>query len=587
MLSERLEAALDGQPSQLGQAASAFEQLQQAGGFPSDATCEALVRRLLKAQRFDSAWSVWRKCQDRQVSFCMNTYQTALAMASKAKKHERVLSIFRALQAAGYTPNLIVYCTAISSMAQSKKAALLRSGRRLWAELCASDLVLDAAAYRIGVNVCVESGDLPAAQGVVGSMRAAGLPADIQAHNILLKGYTKEGRLAQIPRLVADIKNEGLKLNSVSYATLIEAHARAGQLTAAQNWAAAAEMDGVGMEPYVATALLKAHVQAGDLKAGEKQLRRIHTDYRRRKAAVPAMAWGMLLDGYVQAGDLQAARSLLQKMADIGAEMTVTCWNMLLRGYAERGRDGRQGIKWVMERMTKTGCPPDTTTYNTLMGEAVRGNDPKRALGLYDRMCDTGGPQINICDTVTYTIRMKANLKLGQFDEVERLFIELDSKGVATVDRIALNVYVESLSRADRMQEANVMLARADNLAVAEGVGPPVEAHGTVVQGYAARGDLDQASHSLRRFIEAGGRPDLRMYSSIVNAAMRCKDYQLAMQMVRRMEADGYRVDKGRYQDLFTQLSRDEKEGDGTAGRPNEQLERFKFWLGLPNNYYT
>lgn len=45
MLSERLEAALDGQPSQLGQAASAFEQLQQAGGFPSDATCEALVRR--------------------------------------------------------------------------------------------------------------------------------------------------------------------------------------------------------------------------------------------------------------------------------------------------------------------------------------------------------------------------------------------------------------------------------------------------------------------------------------------------------------------------------------------------------------
>lgn len=45
-----------------------------------------------------------------------------------------------------------------------------------------------------------------------------------------------------------------------------------------------------------------------------------------------------------------------------------------------------------------------------LMGEAVRGNDPKRALGLYDRMCDTGGPQINICDTVTYTIRMKVSL---------------------------------------------------------------------------------------------------------------------------------------------------------------------------------
>lgn len=50
-------------------------------------------------------------------------------------------------------------------------------------------------------------------------------------------------------------------------------------------------------------------VLLGNVQAGEKQLRRIHTDYRRRKAAVPAMAWGMLLDGYVQAGDLQVCTS--------------------------------------------------------------------------------------------------------------------------------------------------------------------------------------------------------------------------------------------------------------------------------------
>ncbi len=39
---------------------------------------------------------------------------------------------------------------------------------------------------RAGVNICVESGDLPAAQGVVSAMRAAGLPPDLRAYNILV-----------------------------------------------------------------------------------------------------------------------------------------------------------------------------------------------------------------------------------------------------------------------------------------------------------------------------------------------------------------------------------------------------------------
>lgn len=38
---------------------------------------------------------------------------------------------------------------------------------------------------------------------------------------------------------------------------------------------------------------------------------------------------------------VQDARELLQAMAAGGAQLTATCWNTVLRGYAERGRDGR------------------------------------------------------------------------------------------------------------------------------------------------------------------------------------------------------------------------------------------------------
>ena len=62
-------------------------------------------------------------------------------------------------------------------------------------------------------------------------------------------------------------------------------------------------------------------------------------------------------------------------------------------------------------------------------------------------------------------------------------------------------------------------------------------------------------------------------------------------QVVRKMEAGGHQVEKERYKRLFAELCRrEEAEGvpdeEDAATSSGEQLERFKFWLGLPNEYY-
>ena len=57
------------------------------------------------------------------------------------------------------------------------------------------------------------------------------------------------------------------------------------------------------------------------------------------------------------------------------------------------------------------------------------------------------------------------------------------------------------------------------------------------------------------------------------------------------MEAGGHAIEKARYKRLFAEMCRQEEAegvppGEGTASASNDQLERFKFWLGLPNEYY-
>lgn len=62
-------------------------------------------------------------------------------------------------------------------------------------------------------------------------------------------------------------------------------------------------------------------------------------------------------------------------------------------------------------------------------------------------------------------------------------------------------------------------------------------------------------------------------------------------QVVRTMEAGGHQVEKERYKRLFAELCRQEeadggRDGEDAVPSSGEQLERFKFWLGLPNEYY-
>lgn len=99
------------------------------------------------------------------------------------------------------------------------------------------------------------------------------------------------------------------------------------------------------------------------------------------------------------------------------------------------------------------------------------------------------------------------------------------------------------------------------------------------------------------------------MLDILVDLCVRTGEFKIAMQAVRSMELIGAPVDKEKYRTLVVNrmeyLAAAEAKahkrrnsykyntGSGAGGREkqrssdkNEYLERFKFWLGLPNRYY-
>ena len=60
------------------------------------------------------------------------------------------------------------------------------------------------------------------------------------------------------------------------------------------------------------------------------------------------------------------------------------------------------------------------------------------------------------------------------------------------------------------------------------------------------------------------------------------------LQVIRAMERVGQQVDKGRIKRALEDLLRQQSKVAGRQRKRsrNEGLERLKFWLGIPNNYY-
>jgi hypothetical protein len=53
------------------------------------------------------------------------------------------------------------------------------------------------------------------------------------------------------------------------------------------------------------------------------------------------------------------------------------------------------------------------------------------------------------------------------------------------------------------------------------------------------------------------------------------------------MELSGLRIDAKQYQYFVDQVLQAEEEYSGMPERKVVAFERFKFWLGMPNDYYS
>lgn len=547
---------------------------------------ESILKSLCENKQYGQAWNLYRSSEDWIQYLSYNSLQTLLSQCLRNRNLAAAVTVFEDMKMVGYRPNKVTFSMLISGLCKHRRkgSGFRELGYKYWKELENYHNNLDSAALRIGMQACVGVGNLQEAEQILTVLEQSNSHPDIRTYNILINGYAKDRNTSAIEGLFKRMIASKIKPSITTYNALISSHVKRGRMEEARRCLERAKAEGVSPDAWTYTTIMKGHVNLGDFKSA-----RMVWDEMIASGEKPTpVSFSVMIDCAIEDRDMKYAQKLLDTMHKQGEHPSPITFNLMLRAYiAENDQDSLIKATKILDTMESANIVPVTDTFNMLMSAAVSSGNASLAELVYSKLLRMGQHP----NGYTYTILINVYAKQAKLSEAVTTFENLTKDRHASVDIAAYNAMVDAFARSGEMQAAEKMLERACTFAENSGTGPPVEAFGAVVAGYVRLKMVNAAVNTVRKFHAIGGEPDVQMLDQLIDLCVRTGEYKVAMQAVRAMELVGAKIDKEKYKSMIANLeekyankSRKLDAGDNSS---SAYLERFKFWLGLPNNYYS
>jgi pentatricopeptide repeat protein len=557
-------------------------------------------------------------------------------------KPAHALRVYRAfLSSTGASANTFLATTIISHLLKLplKGTPHKATALEVWQQLLSTGEPLDAAAYRAGLNLMVELGRLPQAEALLSRMQAAGVAPTAQCYNILLKFHCQRGNVAAAQRLFKRMRQLQIPPDGFTYNTLMMAFVAAGEPVRARAVLDKARREGVPVDVVSYTSLLQGLASAQQAEAAEQLL----LEMQQAGLAPNAVTWGTLANMYASLGQIDAVRGVLHRMQQAGQPPNTIVYNTLLKALLRQsystgssseaaapdaadsssssssssiftaGSSDSNGapsstsssddgttagplaaeVSELLRSMASQGLAPGVDSYTILLDALLELPDPASASRVFETLLQQGLQP----DGVLLTCLMKLHMVNGEPLAAIKAFNQISSSPTAAVDLPAWCALVYALAGSGRMSEAEQAAERALDFATVQAL--PVQAclpaFGALVKGYYWQRQVDQAVRVFRRFLQLGGKPHAAMLTHVVKLCASSGEFRTARQLIRATELVGVQVDRERFDELIDrgqdrwqarQRSR-QQQAQPPGLQEGSDLEKWKWWLGLPNKYYS
>jgi pentatricopeptide repeat protein len=615
----------------------------------SPTTASRLLAQLSFRSSFSRAGALLQRLRSRNALSLLDANSLSLAAAAAARSRDASLAHSLVLYALrqGLFPDRRAYTAAVASLSPPAKALRLFDAvlRRLRAaaprELVPASSLPDTTAFNAALSACADAGDCHGFRRLFDEMRQQRWEAspDAVTYNVVIKMCVRAGRRDLVSRVLDRMLAAGVAPCATTFHSLVAAYVGFGDIRTAesvvqamreggscslllgilsreaeaaeqgQSMPGAEQLDGILIvtttntksparllpqdqeqkkpNARVYTTLMKGYMNAGRVDDVVATLRAMQHEGKTIATSRPDhVTFTTAISALVAAGDTERARAILDdEMAEAGVPPNRVTYNVMLKGYCQQLQMTKARELFLHFQEAK-GIEPDVVSYNTLMDGCVVTDDSPGALALFNEMRSRGVAP----SAVSYTTLMKAFARSGQPKLAHKVFREMERDPRVTVDRAAWNMLVEAYCRLGLLDTAKQVAETMEE----NGFQPDVATYGSLAKAVAAARKPGEAlllwNEVKERCLDAA---DEELLEALADVCVKAAFFKKALEIVACMEERGIAPNKAKYKKMYIEMhSRMFTSKHASQARQDRRRERkraaeaFKFWLGLPNQYY-
>uniref|UniRef100_A0ACD5ZIR7 Uncharacterized protein n=1 Tax=Avena sativa TaxID=4498 RepID=A0ACD5ZIR7_AVESA len=202
---------------------------------------------------------------------------------------------------------------------------------------------------------------------------------------------------------------------------------------------------------------------------------------------------------------------------------------------------GRKGqirmAMWLFSQMRNSGCKPDTSVYNSLIGAHLHSRDKSKALvkalGYFDKMKGIERCQPNI---VTYNILLRACARASDAKQVDILFKDLD-ESLVSPDIYTYNGVIDGYGKNGMIKEMESVLVRMKS----KQCRPDVITFNILIDSYGRKQTFDKMEQVFKSLLRSKERPTHPTFNSMITNYGKARLREKAESVVEKMEELGFK----------------------------------------------
>ncbi|KAL3524515.1 hypothetical protein ACH5RR_017349 [Cinchona calisaya] len=373
------------------------------------------------------------------------------------------------------------------------KLKVLEKAESIVGSLRQRNSIVDRKVWNALIQAYAASGCYEKARAAFNTMMKDGPSPTVETINGLLQALIVDGRLNELYVVIQELQDMGFKISKSSIILMLDAFAQAGNIF---------------------------------------EVKKI---YHGMKAAgyFPTMHLYRVMIGLLSSGkQVRDVEAMVSEMQEVGFKPDIVIWNSMLKLYTKI-EDFKKTVQ-VYQQIRDAGLEPDEDTYNTLILMYCRDHRPEEGLSLMQEMMKFGlKPQLD-----TYKSLIAAFCKQLMLEQAEELFESLRSGG-QKLNRSFYHLMMKMYRSSGDHSKAEKLM----DIMKESGVEPTVATMHLLMTSYGSSGQPTEAEKVLDDLKLTGATLGTLPYSSVIDAYLKNGDYDIAIQKLKEMRAEGLEPD--------------------------------------------